>query len=148
MSWVLHQFPSMHWGPIDTKDRRPHLSRRCSNCIVACLSHSLPIAILYHSAAQTILVLMKPSDEVAIIDFCHCHWGQPVKGEGHAHPRGVLHTPFVTFIRRKLSCCQKQLVNTRGLQLTVRVIVKTNDTMVCGDGQWGCLPTVENVVCC
>lgn len=73
------QLPNMHQGPIDAEDWRPHLSQRCSNCIVGSLLSSArtPLFPIHRrSAAQTMLVLMKPSDEVAITDFCHCHQGQ------------------------------------------------------------------------
>lgn len=80
------QLPNMHQGPADAEDWRPHLSRRRSNCIVGSLLSSARLALLSfsptrcRSAAHTMLALMKPSDEVAITDFCHCHQGQWWRG--------------------------------------------------------------------
>lgn len=108
------QLPNMHQGPADAEDWRPHLSRRRSNCIVGSLLSSARLALLSfsptrcRSAAHTMLVLMKPSDEVAITDFCHCHQGQWWRGKGAAveveggccwwwkmlHPRGLLVHPL------------------------------------------------------
>lgn len=86
-----------HGSPtcIDAEYWRPHLSQRCSNCIVVSLLSSAraPLFPIHHRlAAQTMLVLMKPSDEVAITDLCHCHRGQPGRrGGGYFTPEG---SPF------------------------------------------------------
>lgn len=86
-------FPNMHQGPTDAEDGRPHLSQPGGNCIVGfSLSFSLSLTLsprlgslhLRSAAVQlrsgTMLALMKPSDEVAITDFCHCHQGQWLVG--------------------------------------------------------------------
>lgn len=96
---MMQQLPNMHQGPTDARDWTPHLSQPCSNCIVGSL---LPNRCL--SAAQTKLVLMKPSDEVAITDFCRCHRGQPWRRRGWrriSRPRGFLHARCVTLDGRK-----------------------------------------------
>lgn len=64
----------------------------------------LSFPIRRRSAAKTMLVLMKPSDEVAITDFCHCHqgqswrrrWREGGRGRRISHPWGLLHTRCVT----------------------------------------------------
>lgn len=102
----LPRLPNMHQGPTDAEDWRPHLSLRCSNCIVGSLvsSAQFPLFPIHRrSAAQTMLVLMKPSDEVAITDFCHCHRGQQGRRWRGARgwrrispPWGLFHTRCVT----------------------------------------------------
>lgn len=108
--------PNMHQGPIDAEDWRPHLSRRCCNCIVGSLLSSAraPLfPIRRRSAAQTMLVLMKPSDEVAITDFCHCHQGQSWRrwrgGGGYLTPEGFSTPAVLRWMAGWLSCCQRQL---------------------------------------
>lgn len=66
------------------------------------------------SAAQTMLVLMKPSDEVAITDFCHCHQGQSWRrwrrgGGGCLTPEGFSTPAVLRWMAGWLSCCQRQL---------------------------------------
>lgn len=111
------QLPNMHQGPIDAEDWRPHLSQRCSNCIVGSLlssAHTPLFPIHRRSAAQTMLVLMKPSDEVAITDFCHCHQGQSWRrwrgaGGGCLTPEGFSTPAVLRWMAGWLSCCQRQL---------------------------------------
>lgn len=124
----LPRLPNMHQGPTDAEDWRPHLSLRCSNCIVGSLlsSAQFPLFPIHRrSAAQTILVLMKPSDEVAITDFCHCHRGQQGRrwrgrggGVGYLPPEGFSTPAVLRWMAGWLSCCQRQLESTswiRGL---------------------------------
>lgn len=113
------RLPNMHQGPIDAEDWRPHLSRRCSNCIVGSLLSSAcaPLfPIRRRSAAQTMLVLMKPSDEVAITDFCHCHRGQPERrwwrGVVYFTPEGFSTPAVLRWMAGWLSCCQRQPEST------------------------------------
>lgn len=65
--------PTGAGGPAGAAARSPHLSARCCNCGAASLQRRSPTP---PSAAQTMLVLMKPSDKLAITDFCHCHRGR------------------------------------------------------------------------
>lgn len=131
------QLPNMHQGPADAEDWRPHLSRRRSNCIVGSLLSSARLALLSfsptrcRSAAHTMLALMKPSDEVAITDFCHCHQGQWWRGGGGgggggwllvvedaAPPRAPRAPAALRWMAGWLSCCQRQLESRiRGFSL-------------------------------
>lgn len=114
----LQWLPNMYQGPTDAEDWRPHLSQRCSNCIVGSLLSSAraPLFPIHRrSAVQTMLVLMKPSDEVAITDFCHCHRGQPERrwkgggGGGYLTPEGFSTPAVLRWMAGWLSCCQRQL---------------------------------------
>lgn len=114
------RLPNMHQDPTDAEDWRPHLSLRCSNCIVGSLlssAHFPLFPIRRRSAAQTMLVLMKPSDEVAITDFCHCHRGQQGRrwkggrggGVGYLPPKGFSTPAVLRWMAGWLSCCQREL---------------------------------------
>jgi len=122
------QLPNMHQGPTDAEDWRPHLSQPRNNCIVGSLlssAHAPLFPIRHHSAAQTMLVLMKPSDEVAITDFCHCHRGQPWRrwrgcegGAGYLTPEGFTAPAALRWMAGWLSCCQRQPERARaGLEV-------------------------------
>lgn len=146
------QLPNMHQGPADAEDWRPHLSRRRSNCIVGSLLSSARLALLSfsptrcRSAAHTMLALMKPSDEVAITDFCHCHQGQWWRGGGGgggggggwlvvvedaAPPRAPGAPAVLRWMAGWLSCCQRQLESRiRGFSLCERLLE---------NGVWRCL---------
>lgn len=100
-----------------------------SNAVIALWALSSARAPLFpvhrRSAAQTMLVLMKPSDEVAITDFCHCHRGQPGGGGGlgrggggcgeggvgggYLTPEGFSTPAVLRWMAGWLSCCQRQL---------------------------------------
>lgn len=77
----------------------------------------LSFPIRRRSAAKTMLVLMKPSDEVAITDFCHCHQGQSWRrrwreggaGGGYLTPEGFSTPAALRWMAGWLSCCQRQL---------------------------------------
>lgn len=108
--------PAHHGSPTCSgeEDWRPHLSRRCSNCIVGSLLSSARVHLFpihQRSAAQTMLILMKPSDEVAITDFCHCHRGQPRRRcvRGGISPLRALIPAVLRWMAGWLSCCQRQL---------------------------------------
>lgn len=122
--WKMMQQLRMHQGPTDARDWTPHLSQPCSNCIVGSL---LPDRCL--SAAQTKLVLMKPSDEVAITDFCHCHRGQPWRrrggggGAGYLAPEGFCTPAALRWVAGRLSCCQRQLESRSWIRGLLWVIV-------------------------
>lgn len=105
---------NMHQGPTDAEHWRPHLSQPCSNCIVGSLLSSTrtPLFPIHRrSAAETMLVLMKPSDEVAITDFCHCHRGQLGRrwrwgGGGYLTLEGFSTPAVLRWMAEWLSCCQ------------------------------------------
>lgn len=92
-----------------------------SDAVIALWALSPLFPIHRRSAVQTMLVLMKPSDEVAITDFCHCHQGQPGKrwkgGGGYLTPGGSSTPAVWRWMAGWLSCCQLEGASwIRGLQ--------------------------------
>lgn len=111
--WCERTVAPQHQGPIDTEDRRPHLSQPYSNCIVGSLLSSalVPLFPIHsRSAVQTMHVLMKPSDEVAITGFCHQGqlWRRRRSG-GDASPQGLLYTRCVVLDGRVVKLPSKEI---------------------------------------
>lgn len=110
----------MHQGPIDAEDWRPHLSRRCSNCIVGSLLSSARAPLLPHpppfscedNARLNEAVwrggnyrLLSLSPGAIVEEEVEGGGG----GGGYLTPEGFSTPAALRWMAGWLSCCQRQL---------------------------------------
>lgn len=115
------RLPNMHQGPTDAEDWRPHLSQRCSNCIVGSLlgsCSSLPRAppfscadnarlneAVWRGGNYRLLSLSPGATGRGWRVGAGGMWG----GGGYLTPEGFSTPAVLRWMAGWLSCCQRQL---------------------------------------